>query len=108
VSKIDRHVQLSPRRRSGVADRKLTLFEIHLDDATFTANATATEGGDDPDEAEAAAGDDDETAGCPAKRAGKALLALAVLAVLALAVGRLLGEDLTDEDLDALADLDAE
>jgi hypothetical protein len=107
VVKKHRHGYQSSRRLPVVADRKLTLFEIHLDDATFTANATTTEGGGSPGD-EAERDDEDEAAGCPAKRAGKALVGLAVLAVVALVAARLLGEEAMDEDLAALADLDDE
>jgi hypothetical protein len=91
---------------SAVTDRKLTLFEIHLDDATFTANATATEGSEAALPDEAAADDDEETGGCLARRAGTALLALALLAALAVAAAKLLGGGALDEELDDLADLD--
>jgi hypothetical protein len=91
-----------------MAERKLTLFEIHLDDATFTANATK---GDETalseeDETTTRDGNEDEAGGCAVKRAGKALLALAVLIAFAVAAGKLLGEEALDEELEDLADLD--
>ena len=98
-----------------MTDRKLTLFEIHLDDASFTANASATEttdragsGSVDEDEgdSESADGDDGSTGCCPGKRAARALLAVGVLAGVAVAVSRLLGG--VDEDLAGLAALDEE
>ena len=95
-----------------MADRKLTLFEVNLNDATFTANAKAVKGDDAalPDEEDGGTSDEngasDDDGGCAAKRAGTALLALAVLVVLAVAAGKLLGEESLDEELGDLADLD--
>lgn len=100
-----------------MTDRKLTLFEIHLDDASFTANASATETtdrtgsgsvGESEGDSESADGDGDagSTGRCPGRRAARALLAVGVLAGVAVAVSRLLGG--VDEDLAGLAALDEE
>lgn len=92
-----------------MADRKLTLFEIHLHDATFRASSTNGAEALPTDETDEAVDDEtvyDEAGGsCAGKGAVKAFLVVAVLAVVALAAKRLLGGDL-DEELSDLADLD--
>lgn len=96
-----------------MAGRKLTLFEIHLDDATFTANASATDGidpslpegeavegeTDEPDETEKAGG------ACPGKGAARGLLVLVLVVALAALAKKLAGEEV-DEELEDLVDLD--
>ena len=85
--------------------RKLTLFEIHLDDATFTA--TNADGAVPAGDEEADEPTDDEAGGCRAKRAGRALLVLALLGLSAAAAAKALGGEV-DEELEELAELDAE
>ncbi len=93
-----------------MTDRKLTLLEIRLDDATFTATAQKgdVETGQDetPDrEAETEAEDEDETeddGGCLARRAATVLLVVAALGAAAVLAGRTLGDDALAD----LADLD--
>jgi hypothetical protein len=92
-------------------ERKLTLFEIHLDDATFTANASATKGVEsalpEGEEVDAEAEETDEETGgaCPGKGAAKGLLVLVLLVALAAAAKKLTGDEL-DEELADLADVD--
>jgi hypothetical protein len=86
-----------------MAGRKLTLFEIHLDDATFSA----TKGGELPAPEAASEADEEEGGGCRARRAGRALLVIGLLAAVAVVAAKALGGGV-DEDLADLADLDAE
>ena len=91
-------------------ERKLTLFEIHLDDATFTANASATRGVEsalpEGEEADAEAEETEEAGGaCPGKGAAKGLLVLVLLVALAAAAKKLTGDEL-DEELADLAEVD--
>ncbi|ESS06034.1 MAG: hypothetical protein A07HB70_01581 [uncultured archaeon A07HB70] len=85
-----------------MTDRKLTLLEIRLDDATFTATAQrgdAETGQDETPDRESEAEDD---GGCLARRAATALLVVAALGVAAVLASRALGDDALAE----LADLD--
>lgn len=98
-----------------MAGRKLTLFEIHLDDATFTANASATkdadpslpEGEETEAETDEADEDEDEEAGGagPVKGAARGLLVLVLLAAVAALAKKLAGGEV-DAELEDLADLD--
>mgnify|MGYP006281923155 CR=1 FL=1 len=111
-----------------MADKKLTLLELNLGDGTVQIGP-ATLGGDDgglelddddlDDDLDLDLGLDldddgeDESGGgasCPGRKAGKLLLVLGVLGVLALLVKKLLGggeyEDL--DELEDLAELDEE
>jgi hypothetical protein len=99
-----------PRPLLSVTDRKLTLLEIRLDDATFTATARKgdVETGQDetPDreseaetETEAEAEDD---GGCLARRAATVLVVVAALGAAAVLASRTLGDDALAD----LADLD--
>ena len=91
-----------------MTDRKLTLLEIRLDDATFTATARKgdVETGQDetPDreseaETETEAEDD---GGCLARRAATVLVVVAALGAAAVLASRTLGDDALAD----LADLD--
>jgi len=98
-----------------MADKKFTLLELHLDDGSIQVGPAAL-GAEDNEITEPEAEDeyededqaDDGGCGCPARKAGKLLVVLLVLAVLALGLKNVLGggEDL--EELEELADLDEE
>jgi len=96
-----------------MADKKFTLLEFHLDDGSIQVGPAALGAEDneitepeskDPDESESETGG----CGCPARKAGKLLVVLLVLAILALGLKKVLGggEDL--DELEELADLDEE
>jgi len=102
-----------------MADKKITLIELNLGDGTIQIGpATLGDGasavGTDTDTGEPtdSDGEDDESGGCgcPARKAGKLLLVLGVLAVVTLVAKKLLGggeyEDL--DELEDLSDLDEE
>ncbi|GAB6859955.1 hypothetical protein ACFR97_03110 [Haloplanus litoreus] len=99
-----------------MADKKLTLLELNLGDGSIQIGP-ATLGDEAPsadtDAGESAGGDSDDDSsgcGCPGRKAGKLLLVLAVLGVVAFAAAKLLGggeyEDL--DELEDLSDLDEE
>jgi len=87
---------------------KFTLLEVHLEDASFTANAPYSGTSGDGADEDAADTDDEAAAGGDSGGPGKALVGLlVVVAILALAYlgsRRLGGEDLPDvaveEELD--------
>lgn len=91
-----------------MTDRKLTLLEIRLDDATFTATAQKGDvetGQDETPDREAETEAEDETeddGGCLARRAATVLLVVAALGAAAVLGGRTLGDDALAD----LADLD--
>lgn len=88
----------------GMADRKITLFELHFDRGFQIGPKTIGVGGDGEEEAEELEADadeeefEDESDSSGPGGAGKALLALVALAGIALVVKRILGGDDDDED----------
>ena len=90
-----------------MADKKFTLLELHLDDGSIQVGPSAL-GGEDNEITEPETKDPDEDDGgtCPGRKAGKLLVVLLVLAILALGLKKALGggEDL--DELEDLADLD--
>jgi hypothetical protein len=99
-----------------MADKKLTLLELNLGDGTVQIGPATLGGDDDGLDLDDDGLDDDSDgesgggAGCPGRKAGKLLLVLGALGVLALLVKKLLGggeyEDL--DELEDLAELDEE
>jgi hypothetical protein len=94
-----------------MADKKFTLLELHLDDGSIQIGPSAI-GAEDNEITEPESKDPDESESdggcCPGRKAGKLLVVLLVLAVLALGLKKLLGggEDL--DELEELAELDEE
>jgi len=91
-----------------MADKKFTLLELHLGDGTVQIGP-ATIGDESSDVTEPEAKDSDEEdggCGCPARKVGKLLFVVLVVALLALGIKKALGggEDL--DELEDLADLD--
>jgi len=92
--------------------KKFTLLELNFGDGTVQIGP-ATLGGpsddDDPDDDPIDDADEDaDGCGCPGRTLGKLLLALGALALLAVVVSKLLGGDDDLDELEDLADLDAE
>lgn len=91
-----------------MADRKITLLELHLDEPTFSATkglspsgSGPTDGGGEPD----AGGDGTDTSeGGSCRRHGVTLLGVLLLLALLAAVARALMGD--DEAMEELGDLD--
>jgi len=96
-----------------MADKKFTLLELHLDDGSIQVGPAAL-GAEDNEITEPETEDEDEDevdgggCGCPARKAGKLLVVLLVLAVLALGLKKLLGGGEELDELEELADLDEE
>jgi hypothetical protein len=98
--------------RASMADRKITLLELHLDDASFSANATkgvpslvGDEGSEEADER-----DDDEEEGTTGGggRTGTLLGVLLLLVLLAAVARALMGGDEELEELDELDEVEVE
>jgi hypothetical protein len=95
-----------------MADKKFTLLEFHLDEGSIQVgpsvigderNAITEPESKDPDEGEGESG-----GGCPGRKAGKLLVVLLVLAVLALGLKKVLGGGDDLDELEELAELDEE
>ncbi len=96
-----------------MAEKSLTLLEVHLGDGDVRIGPNRLLGGSDDEpltepEGDAGASDSeaDSSGGCPGRSIGIALLVVGLLAVVGFAAARLLGgEGLEDAaDLDALDD----
>jgi hypothetical protein len=93
-----------------MADKKFTLLELHLDDGSIQIGPSAL--GDEDNEITEPESEDEDEGGsedggtCPGRKAGKLLVVLLVLGLLALGLKKALGggEDL--DELEDLADLD--
>jgi len=91
-----------------MADKKFTLLELHLGDGTVQIGP-ATIGDESSEVAEPEGeGTDEDDGGCPACKAGKLLLVLLVVALLALGIKKALGGGDDLDELEELADLDEE
>jgi hypothetical protein len=98
-----------------MAKKKLTLLELNLGDGTIQIGpATLGDGANGTPETETETDADDavdgadDGCGCPGRKAGKLLLVVLVLALLVFGIKKALGggEDL--DELEDLADLDAD
>jgi hypothetical protein len=93
-----------------MADKKFTLLELHLDEGSIQVGPAAL-GAEDDEITEPEAEDEDEPDDggcCPGRKAGKLLVVLLILAVLALGLKKVLGGGDDLEELEELADLDEE
>lgn len=91
-----------------MTDRKLTLFELHLHDATFNATkGIPSLGGDEAADDESDEVEDEEAGGGPGRRRGGELLGVLLLLVLLAAVARaLMGKDGAIEELEDLDEVE--
>jgi len=92
-----------------MATKKFTLLELHLDEGSIQVGPASLGTSDEsaPDDGESVAdGETVEDGRCPGRTAGKLLLALLALALLAAVVKKVVGGGDDLDELEALAELD--